>query len=94
MLYLADLFDSINDGDIVPAMAIVGGLSVGALAIVFTTVKGMYVARQREQTKRELAAYVAEGTLDADKAIALIGADRQQWEVGKGCCGGSFAKTA
>jgi len=40
------------------------------------------VSKNREATKRELAAYVAEGTLDADKAVALIEADRAAWECG------------
>jgi hypothetical protein len=51
----------------------------------------MVVSRNREATKRELAAYVAEGSLDPDKAVAMINAGRPHWEAGKpeskgGCC--------
>lgn len=51
----------------------VGG-TIAVVAIVFTTMKNVLVNRSREQTKRELAAYVAEGTLDPDKAIAMLNA--------------------
>ena len=53
-------------------VAIVGGFA----SVVMKT-------RAREQTKRELAAYVAEGTLDPDKAVALINAGRTMWETGE-----------
>ncbi len=50
-------------------------LVVGAVAIVAivagATTK-MTTARARERTKREIAAYVAEGSIDADKAVAML----------------------
>ena len=70
---LCDLFDSAN---VIPIVAIGGGLTVAIVAIVFGCIQGMVVGRAREQTKRELAAYVAEGTLDADKAIELANAGK------------------
>jgi hypothetical protein len=88
-MYLATFIEQLTErGDLLPAIAIVGGLSVGAIAIVATTIRAMVVSREREQTKRELAAYVAEGSLDPDKAVALLKADRPRLEVGKGdiCC--------
>jgi hypothetical protein len=76
---------------IIPLMAIGCGSVIAVVAIVFTTVKAMVVSRTREQTKRELAAYVAEGSLDPDKAVAMINAGRPHWEEGKSegkgsCC--------
>ena len=53
-------------------------MSVGCLiavtGIIGATVRGIVKSRAVEQTKRELAAYVAEGTLDPDKAIAMLNA--------------------
>ena len=78
---------------LIPVLAIGCGTVIAVVAIIFTTVKAMVVSRNREQTKRELAAYVAEGSLDPEKAIAMINAGRPQWEVGKSngggksCCG-------
>jgi hypothetical protein len=62
--------------DLIPIIAIVGGLSIGALWVIFGTVQAMVVGTAREKTKRELAAYVASGSLDADKAIAMIKAGK------------------
>ena len=58
--------------DLIPILAIGGGLLVGAIWIVMATVHSMVVATAKEKTKRELAAYVAEGTIDAEKAVAII----------------------
>ena len=74
MFYLATGFLEriANSNEIIPVLAISGGLLVGVIAIVCGTVKGIYTARTREITKREIAAYVAEGSLDPDKAMAII----------------------
>ena len=76
---------------LIPVMAIGCGSIIAVVAIIFTTVKTMVVSRNREATKRELAAYVAEGSLDPDKAVAMINAGRPHWEAGNpeskgGCC--------
>ena len=74
MFYLATGFlERVADhNEIIPLLAISGGLLVGVIAIVCGTVKGIYTARTREITKREIAAYVAEGSLDPDKAMAIL----------------------
>ncbi|MCP3903696.1 MAG: hypothetical protein GY715_08690 [Planctomycetes bacterium] len=83
-MYLAGTFTEIIDqGLFVPFLVIGGGLCIAALAIIFGTIKHIAVAKEREQTKRELSAYVAEGTLDPDKAVAILKADRPRWEVDK-----------
>lgn len=50
---------------------IVGG-AVAIVAIGASAIKGVLSTRARERTKREIAAYVAEGTIDPDKAIAML----------------------
>ena len=79
MLHLADsnICSLLETGNFIPVLAIGGGLFVAMVAIVCGTIKGVVVGRAREMTKRELAAYVAEGTLDADKAVELANAGRR-----------------
>lgn len=63
-----------NDGLIIPIVAIVFGCSTGIVAIVCTAATKMFVSRGRERTRRELAAYVAEGSISPDQAVAMLGA--------------------
>jgi hypothetical protein len=64
----------LRQDNLIPILAIGCGTLVALTAIVFTSLRGIAVARSREQTKRELAAYVAEGSLDPDKAVAIVNA--------------------
>jgi type II secretory pathway predicted ATPase ExeA len=52
----------------------VGGL-IAIVAIVFSTIKKTSVTKQREQTRRELAAYVAEGSMTPDDAERMLKAE-------------------
>ena len=56
---------------------VIGGI-VGVVGIVAGTVGGVASRRAREETKREIAAYVAEGTIDPDKAVEMMKADRPE----------------
>ncbi len=62
---------------------IVGGI-IAIVGIVFGSVAGVMSSvvktREREQSRRELAAYVAEGTLDPDKAIEMLKAGEPSGE--------------
>ena len=51
-----------------------GGLIVLVVAIIWITgtIRKMSTTRQREMTKRELAAYVAEGSMSPDDARAIL----------------------
>ena len=75
---LADLLDG---GNLIPIVAITFGCLMGMVGIVAGVMGTIMRTRAREQTKRELAAYVAEGTLDPDKAVAIINAGRPKWEI-------------
>lgn len=57
---------------VIPIVAIVFGTLIALVSIVINGIRSIMVGRAREQTRRELAAYVAEGTLDPDKAVAII----------------------
>ncbi len=72
-------------------VAISMGCLTGMVAIVGCVIGGVMRTRAKEATKRELAAYVAEGTLDSDQAVAMINAGRPKWE---GCGDGGMDKRA
>ena len=79
------LADSVNEllqhPDFIGLVAIVMGCATGMVAIVFGLITGVLKTKAREETKRELAAYVAEGTIDPDKAIAMLQAGETICEI-------------
>ena len=79
----ARMLDMLDSESIIALLAISGGILIAIVAIIFGTVKAMVTSRNREATKRELAAYVAEGTLDPDKAVAILESDKPRWEKSK-----------
>ncbi len=81
----------LREENFVAIVAISMGCLTGMVAIVGCLIGGVTRARAREATKRELAAYVAEGTLDPDTAVAMINAGRPKWE---GCGDGGMDKRA
>ena len=62
-------FERIFDGPL-PVVGIGGSIAI--IAIIASTISKVTVTRAREQTRREIAAYVAEGTLDPDKAVEML----------------------
>ena len=76
----ADVFRHDN---FIPIVAIAFGSVVAVVAVVMTSLRAIFVSRAREATKRELAAYVAEGTMEPDKAVAMINAGRSISECEK-----------
>lgn len=64
------------DQNLVPVIAIAGGLVVGLVAIVMGCITTMVRARAREVTAREVAAYVAEGSMTPDEAEKLLQASK------------------
>ncbi len=53
---------------------IIGG-AIAIVAIAGGTITSIVKTKAREQTRREIAAYVAEGTIDADKAVEMLKAE-------------------
>ncbi|MCA9293258.1 MAG: hypothetical protein KDA20_05535 [Phycisphaerales bacterium] len=49
-------------------MALGGGLLIGLVAVI----GGLRHARETERTRREIAAYVAEGTMTAEDAALIL----------------------
>ena len=52
-----------------------GGIAV--VAIVFGTITKAYRTRQREQTKREIAAYIAEGSMTPEDGQKILQAGNE-----------------
>ncbi|MFM9959016.1 MAG: hypothetical protein ACKVZJ_13180 [Phycisphaerales bacterium] len=75
-LMLASMSDPSPD-DIVKIIAVSGGLVLGFFAILFSLISGMVKTSQRERTRREVAAYVAEGSMTADEGERLLKAGRK-----------------
>ena len=68
----------------IPVIAIAGGLMIAALGIVAGTVKSMHRTKSREESRREIAAYVAEGSITPEDAQKLLEAGAPAWKKG-GC---------
>lgn len=48
------------------------GGAIAIVAIVFTTVTGMIRAMGRERTRREIAAYIAEGSMTPEQGERIL----------------------
>jgi len=79
-MHLADIFSGHYSDDFKGVLAMVGAFTTALVAIVggliFKTVK----IRARETTKREIAAYVAEGSMKPEDAERILKADVPRWE--------------
>ncbi len=82
MLLLANLdqiiHDVIRSPFSIPLAAIIFGCGVWMVSAIGCAVSRVLVARGQERTRRELAAYVAEGTLPPDQAVAMLNAGRSK----------------
>lgn len=60
------------DAELIPIVAIAGGLSVAIVAIIGKAVSGMQRTKQREESRREIAAYIAEGSMTPEQGKELL----------------------
>lgn len=58
----------------VPVVAIIAGCSVAGAAIVFGALRSMSRTRAIENSRREISAYVAEGSMTPEEAEKLLNA--------------------
>jgi len=73
--FLADAAAAGNEEDaVIKIIALGGGLIIAALWIILKTVRDIEIKRSGERTKREIAAYVAEGSITPQDAAALLNA--------------------
>lgn len=52
----------------------VTGGTIAVVAIVFSAVKSMVIASHREKSRREIAAYIAEGSMTPEQGEKLMNA--------------------
>ncbi len=81
ILACGEFGEFVRTDNFIALVAITLGCSIGAICIVSGTIGSILKTRAKETTKRELAAYVAEGTLDPDKAVAMLNAGMKKWEA-------------
>ena len=62
------------DGDFIPVLAISGGLVVAILSIFGGIVRSVVRTRSREQSRREIAAYIAEKSMTPEEGERLMAA--------------------
>ncbi|MCC6969742.1 MAG: hypothetical protein IT434_05920 [Phycisphaerales bacterium] len=60
-----------------------GMILAGMVWIVASYTSSIAKTKAREESRREIAAYVAEGTISPDDAVRLINAGRPAHEIGK-----------
>lgn len=71
----ADLISRIFDGD--NLIFIVGGL-IAIIWIVFSAIKGVVTSGARERSRREIAAYIAEGSMTPEQGEKLMAAGERK----------------
>jgi hypothetical protein len=74
ILACGEFGEFVRTDNFIALVAITFGCSIGVVGIVAGTIGGILKTRAKEMTKRELAAYVAEGTLDPENAVAMLNA--------------------
>lgn len=68
---------------LIPVTGIIGGCSVAIIAIMFGGLKSISRTRAIEDSRREIAAYVAEGSMSPDEAEKLLDAGPRHSSCGK-----------
>ncbi|HEX8877056.1 MAG TPA: hypothetical protein VF777_09930 [Phycisphaerales bacterium] len=64
-----------NDAELlIPIIAIVGGVGAWIVHMIMWTIKETHSTKQREQSRREIAAYIAEGTMTPEQGERLMAA--------------------
>ena len=79
-LACTEIWERFDAGEMIALCAVTFGCLIAMSLIAGATVASIMRTRAKELTKRELAAYVAEGTLDPDKAVAILNAGMPKWE--------------
>lgn len=78
MLMLADI-----EGEMIPIIAIGGGLLVAVVAIIFGSLTKIARSRDVERSRREISAYIAEGTISPEEGERMMNAGPK---IRDNCC--------
>ncbi len=82
---MSNIFESLSSNPqlLIPIVAIVGGISVAIIAIIFGVINTIATNAEHEKSRREIAAYVAEGSITPEDAEKLLASSKKN----KSCCG-------
>lgn len=69
--------------DMTSMVAVGGSMSIVLVAIVGGIFRSVFVHKHREESRREIAAYVAEGSMSSEDAAKILGAGQAKRG---GCC--------
>ncbi|MGD9690443.1 MAG: hypothetical protein AB7K52_11950 [Phycisphaerales bacterium] len=70
--------------DAIAFIAIAGGLALAMVGMITSSIRRTRTEQAREESRRELAAYVAEGSISTDDAAKLLNAGKS-WSDRAGC---------
>ncbi len=62
---------------LIPIVAITGGFVCAVVGIIMGTIRRTAETKAREESRREIAAYVAEGTISPDDAAKILSAGKK-----------------
>ncbi|MHC4975954.1 MAG: hypothetical protein ACYTF7_05035 [Planctomycetota bacterium] len=62
---------------LIPVMAIVLGCGIAFVSIITCTIKGICKTNQVERSRREIAAYIAEGSISPEEGERLMKAGKR-----------------
>lgn len=63
-----------DGGELIAIIAVAMGSIIAIVSIIVGGVQSAYKSRQREQSRREIAAYIAEGSMSAQEGERLMAA--------------------
>ncbi len=69
---MQQLFLASVDGSIIAVIAVTGGLGIAVISIIAGSIRALYGQRELEQSRREIAAYIAEGSMTPDEGERLL----------------------
>ncbi|MGP1272205.1 MAG: hypothetical protein ACTS22_02610 [Phycisphaerales bacterium] len=72
---LSEIIETLANGDNV--LFLIGG-TIAVVAIVFSTITKTFRTFARERTRREVAAYIAEGSMTPEQGEKLLKAGRER----------------
>lgn len=65
---------SLDGGELIAVIAVVMGSLIALISVVVGGIQSVFRTRQREQSRREIAAYIAEGSMSAQEGERLMAA--------------------
>lgn len=75
-----DFYSLDIEDEAIPLLAIAGGVLFLLVTVAVHALRNITLGRAREASRREIAAYVAEGSMSAEEGERLLNAGRPHWQ--------------